>query len=31
MRTIAFDIIYGVMEQGEHSDERFHLLAEPMR
>ncbi len=31
MRTIAFDIIYGVMEQGEHSDERFHLLAEQGR
>ena len=24
MRTIAFDIVYGVMEQGKHSDELFH-------
>lgn len=31
MRTIAFEIIYGVMEQREHSDERFHLLAEQGR
>lgn len=28
MRTIAFDMVYGVMEQGGHSDERFHALAE---
>ncbi len=31
MRTIAFEIIFGVMEQKEHSDERFHLLAEQGR
>ena len=26
MRTIAFDIVYGVLEQERHSDELFHSL-----
>lgn len=28
LRTIAFDIVYGVLERNGHSDERFHALIE---